>query len=85
MTVALKQTGKTCLLSVANRGEPISPEDLTKIFQRFYRADTARTSSGSYGLGLSIAETIVQAHKGKIWAESREGVNTFFVQLPVIP
>jgi len=85
VTVALKQTGKTCLLSVANRGEAIAPADLTKIFQRFYRVDTARTSSGSYGLGLSIADTIVQAHKGRIWAESREGVNTFFVQLPVIP
>ena len=85
MTVTLKETGRTCLLSVANRGEAISPADLTKIFQWFYRVDNARTGSGSYGLGLSIAELIVQAHKGKIWAESREGVNTFFVQLPVIP
>ena len=38
--------------------------------------------NGSYGLGLSIAESIVQAHKGKIWAESENGDNTFFVQLP---
>jgi signal transduction histidine kinase len=38
--------------------------------------------NGSYGLGLSIAESIVEAHKGKIWAESENGYNTFFVQLP---
>lgn len=85
VTVVLKQTGKTCLLSVTNQGQTISPEDRTKIFQRFYRVDAARTSSGSYGLGLSIAETIVQAHKGKIWAESQAGTNTFFVQLPCEP
>ena len=82
VTVTLNRTGKTCLLRVTNRGETISPADLTNIFKRFYRVDTARTSSGSYGLGLSIAESIVQAHKGKIWAESREGSNSFFVQLP---
>ncbi len=82
VSVTLTRTGKTCLLSVANRGEAIAPADLTKIFQRFYRVDTARTGSGSYGLGLSIADTIVQAHKGKIWAESKDGTNTFFVQLP---
>ena len=39
--------------------------------------------NGSYGLGLSIAESIVTAHKGKIWAESHDGYNTFYVQLPV--
>ena len=82
VTVTLTRTGQTCLLRVTNRGETISPEDLTNIFKRFYRVDTARTGSGSYGLGLSIAESIVQAHKGKIWAESREGTNTFLVQLP---
>ncbi|MBR2491052.1 MAG: HAMP domain-containing histidine kinase [Ruminiclostridium sp.] len=82
VTVTLTRTGKTCLLRVTNRGETISPADLTNIFKRFYRVDTARTGSGSYGLGLSIAESIVQAHKGKIWAESREGNNFFFVQLP---
>ena len=84
VSVRLKQAGKTCLLTVTNQGETISPEDLTRIFQRFYRVDTARTSSGSYGLGLSIAQSIVQAHKGKIWAESREGTNTFSVQLPCL-
>ena len=82
--VKLASAGRHAVLSVAGLGDPISREDLTNIFKRFYRVDKARSQSGSYGLGLSIAKTIVEAHKGKIWAQSKEGVNTFFVQLPVI-
>lgn len=81
--VELKRIGHSCLLTVSNTGEPISKEDLKNIFKRFYRADKARSLNGSYGLGLSIAESIVEAHKGKIWAESERGYNTFFVQLPL--
>ena len=81
VSVDLANNGKNCLLSVASPGEPISREDLKNIFKRFYRADKARAMNGSYGLGLSIAESIVESHKGKIWAESEEGLNTFFVQL----
>jgi len=81
--VELKRIGHSCLLTVSNTGEPISKEDLKNIFKRFYRADKARSLNGSYGLGLSIAESIVEAHKGKIWAESELGYNTFFVQLPL--
>ena len=81
--VELVSTVKNCVLSVAGPGEPISREDLKNIFKRFYRSDQARAMNGSYGLGLSIAESIVEAHKGKIWAESKNGWNTFFVQLPV--
>lgn len=77
-----RQSRGQCLLTVANRGEEISKEDLKNIFKRFYRVDKARAMNHSYGLGLSIAESIVRDHKGKIWAESEGGVNTFFVQLP---
>lgn len=73
-----------CLLTVANQGDPISPEALENLFKRFYRADPARSRTGSFGLGLSIAERIVTLHKGKIWAESRDGVNSFFVELPLL-
>ncbi|MGM9614938.1 MAG: sensor histidine kinase [Oscillospiraceae bacterium] len=73
---------KSCLLTVANEGRAMSDRELKNIFKRFYRADAARERTGSYGLGLSIAEGVVKAHKGKIWAESKGGVNTFFVQLP---
>lgn len=74
----------TCLLSVTNQGETISKDDLKNIFKRFYRVDAARSMNHSYGLGLPIAEAIVLAHKGKIWAESNDGVNTFFVRLPMV-
>ena len=84
VSVDLTVAGRHCLLSVASPGEPLSKEDLKNIFKRFYRADKARAMNGSYGLGLSIAESIVEAHKGKIWAEAREGHNVFTVQLPVI-
>ena len=80
--VELVDVGRTCILSVVSPGEPISKEDLKNIFKRFYRADKARVMNGSYGLGLSIAEAIVSAHKGRIWAESKDGCNLFYVQLP---
>ena len=79
----LNQTGRSCILSVSSPGEPISKEDLKNIFKRFYRADKARVMDGSYGLGLSIAQSVVEAHKGKIWAESKDGYNTFLAQLPL--
>jgi len=73
---------KDCLLAVANEGNPLSNKERKDIFRRFYRADDSRTRTGSYGLGLSIAEGIVKTHKGRIWVECKEGVNTFFVRLP---
>ncbi len=83
VSVDLIRSGKNCVLSVSSPGEPISKENLKNIFKRFYRADKARAMNGSYGLGLSIAESVVEAHKGKIWAESRDGYNIFFVRLPM--
>lgn len=70
-----------CQLKVSNPGAEIPPEDLKKIFQRFYRMDKARRRDGSFGLGLSIAESIVTQHGGRIWAESKDGTNTFIVEL----
>jgi len=81
--VRLTRSGSGCLLSVAGPGEAISREYLKRIFERFYRIDKARRRDGSYGLGLAIAKSIISEHKGKIWAESEGGINTFFVQLPV--
>jgi len=78
----LERQGTSALLSVSNSGPAISQEDLNRIFKRFYRVDKAR-GGGSYGLGLAIAESIVEQHKGKIWAESEKGVNTFKVRLPM--
>ena len=81
VSVDLVSTGRSCLLSVTSPGEPISKEELKHIFKRFYRADKARAMNGSYGLGLSIAESVVESHGGRIWAESGESYNKFFVQL----
>ena len=81
--LSLKRCGSShCLLAVQTHGEELSKEQLSHIFERFYRCDAARPINHSYGLGLSIAQSIVQEHKGKIWAESKDGLNTFFVQLP---
>ena len=84
VTLRLQRTGRRhCRLSLSNPGEPLSGEELKKIFKRFYRVDKARSRDGGFGLGLSIAESIVIAHHGRIWAESREGLITFWVELPV--
>lgn len=81
--VTLTKQGSHGLLTVSTPGEPLSPADCKHIFQRFYRLDQVRQMSGSYGLGLSIAQSIVQTHKGRIWAEGHPGRNFFFVQLPL--
>lgn len=70
-----------CHLRVSNPGQNLSGEDLENIFRRFYRMDKARSRDGSFGLGLPIALNIVEQHKGKIWAESKDGINRFFVEL----
>ena len=72
-----------CLLMVENKADPLSPQELEDIFKRFYRTDKARSRSGSFGLGLPIARQIVAAHRGRIWAESREGRVRFYIELPL--
>jgi signal transduction histidine kinase len=73
-------------LSVSDTGSGISREDLPRIFERFYRADKARTSAGinGTGLGLSIVKHIAQLHGGRVRAESELGRGTTIcVSLPV--
>ena len=70
-------------MSVASPGVTLTAQQCRDIFRRFYRVDEARSRDGSYGLGLSIAEGIVSDHRGRIWAEGKEGTNTFFVALPL--
>lgn len=77
------ENSKAVTLSVTNTGEPISDEKKVEIFDRFYRESKSRESTGNhYGLGLSIASTIVKKHNGKISIESKNGKNTFTVTLP---
>ena len=80
----LDRTGHSrCLLMVENQAQTLPPEELENIFKRFYRMDKARSRDGSFGLGLAIARQIVSAHRGRIWAESREGRVRFSVELPL--
>jgi two-component system phosphate regulon sensor histidine kinase PhoR len=68
---------------VRDTGVGVSPEDLPRIFERFFKTDRARHSQGT-GLGLAIAKHIVQAHGGQIWAEPNPGGGTVFgFTLPV--
>ena len=68
-------------LEVEDDGPGIAPDDLPRIFDRFYRADEARSSPGS-GLGLTIARRIVEAHRGEIRAESEPGCTKIIMSFP---
>lgn len=81
--VELKRQSSECILSVSGLGAPLTKEECEDIFKRFYRVDQARNDGQSYGLGLSIADSIIKEHNGKIWAESENGYNIFYVSLPV--
>ena len=76
----------TIRLTFRNAGHTIPPEKLSRMFEQFFRLDTARGSStGNAGLGLAIAKEIVEAHGGSITAESADEQVIFTVTLPVSP
>ena len=68
-------------LMVANTGSQIPEGKKKEIFERFYRSEDSRGSEAGYGLGLAIAKSIVEAHRGKIYVESSGGENRFYVEL----
>ncbi|NPV57529.1 MAG: HAMP domain-containing protein [Anaerolineae bacterium] len=84
ITLASDQQDGEVLISVRDTGKGIPPDDLPHIFERLYRADSSRNNdSGESGLGLSISRAIVQAHGGRIWAESQPGEGaTIWIALP---
>ncbi len=78
-----ERKGRQAIISVRDEGIGMSEETLANIFTRFYRAEESRTTNG-YGLGLPIAQKIVQVHGGKISATSKLGEGTtFIVALPM--
>ena len=82
--VTLEMSGKFCTLIVRNSGPLIPAEDLPHVFDRFYRADKARTrNKEGHGLGLAIAQAIAQEHGGLIEAQSNNEEGTVFtLKLP---
>jgi len=82
--IEARDAGPEVRVSVSDTGEGIPPDEIPHIFDQFYRGDRARSrDDGGSGLGLSIAERIVAAHGGRIWAESEPGKGaTFTFTLP---
>ena len=85
ITTSAERHAEHVIVSVHDTGTGILPEDLPHVFERFYRADRSRSrATGGLGLGLTIAQQIVEAHGGRIWAESHLGTgSTFAFSLPL--
>lgn len=82
ITIAAYQELENVVFSIADTGAGIPPNELERIFERFYKSDRSRSSGGT-GLGLSISKHIVESHGGKIWVESLQGSgSTFFFSIP---
>lgn len=77
-----KKQKKGVKLEIENMGEDIPIQDLDKLFDRFYRTDSSRArETGGYGIGLAMAKSIVERHKGKIWAECTDKKRIKFIVL----
>ncbi len=77
-------TAREVLIWVKDQGIGIAAQDLPRIFERFYRADTLDGSISGFGIGLYLTRELVEGHGGRIWVESTQGQgSTFFVALPL--
>jgi signal transduction histidine kinase len=76
INIRLRDVDEFIQIEIEDNGKGIAQKDISRVFDRFYRSDTARTSRGGSGIGLSIVKKIVEDHEGKVWATSREGVGT---------
>ena len=86
IAVTLKRCQGAAVLEVRNGGTPIPAQDLPHVFERFYRSDKSRTQGGesaSFGLGLAIAKSTAELHKGSIAADSGADGTVFTVTLPL--
>ena len=73
------------IISMTDKNPAIPALELERIFERFYRLDSVRTAQkiGGSGIGLSIVKQILSRHKGKVWAENKNGSTYFCLQLPI--
>ena len=79
ITIMLRETNSSIIIELRDNGSGIDKNDINRIFDRFYRANLARTGTNGSGLGLAIAKQIVEGHKGKIWAVSHENEGTSII------
>jgi signal transduction histidine kinase len=86
VTLISQRDGNWAVVKVKDTGSGISPEDLPRVFDRFYRGDASRSEqNGESGLGLAIARALVQAHAGEIVVESQPGQGTTFIMRLPLP
>lgn len=83
ITLSLQKTDRAARLTVSNPGAPIPAEQLPRLFERFYRADASRGEQSGFGLGLPIARTIAEEHKGSLRAESDASSTRFIFTMPL--
>jgi two-component system phosphate regulon sensor histidine kinase PhoR len=85
ITVTSRVLEESVVVDISDTGTGIPKEELSRVFERFYKGDKARTGEGT-GMGLAIAKHVVEAHGGNIWVESEEDKgSTFSFSLPLQP
>ena len=83
ITLTLRRTDRQTRLTVSNPGDPIPPDQLRRLFERFYRADASRGEQTGFGLGLPIAASIASEHRGTLKAESDAVSTRFLFTMPL--
>ena len=83
ITLTLRRTDRQARLTVSNPGDPIPPDQLRRLFERFYRADASRGEQTGFGLGLPIAASIASEHRGTLKAESDAASTRFRFTMPL--
>jgi two-component system sensor histidine kinase ChvG len=84
LTIRLRRVGDEVEARVEDHGPGINPENLERIFERFYTDRPGQNFGGNSGLGLAISRQVMEAHKGHIWAENRFGKVGVDGQKPVL-
>ncbi|PRR86086.1 sensor histidine kinase [Clostridium luticellarii] len=79
ISIILRETKTSIIIEIKDNGSGIGKDDINKIFNRFYRADSARSNARGSGLGLAIAKQIVEGHNGNIWANSNINEGTSII------